>query len=234
MLTDPGRIGVLTGKVRQRRDKNVYYIQFPEMASWVPQDAIEVVKEGADDVYSLLANRQFGRLTDFRRNLTYIQLSGRLANLVYSMDTTNTEFYAYQYKPVLTFLEAPSKGILIADEVGLGKTIEAGLIWTELRARFDARRLMVICPAMLKEKWKDELANRFGIEATLMNASELCTELKRTRHQYPPGRAIVCSYDGLRPPKTNIDEEDSKAKTSPRAKLAKMLEDHSGDEPLFD
>jgi superfamily II DNA or RNA helicase len=234
LITDPSRIGVLTDKVRQRRDKNVYYIQFPEMASWVPQDAIEIVKEGTDDVYSLLANGQFGRLTDFRRNLTYIQLSGRLANLVYSMDTTNTEFYAYQYKPVLTFLEAPSKGILIADEVGLGKTIEAGLIWTELRARFDARRLMVICPAMLREKWKDELATRFGIEATLMNASELSSELKRSRHQYPPGRAIVCSYDGLRPPRANSDEEDSKAKISPRAKLAKILEDHSGEEPLFD
>ncbi|MFA0026285.1 hypothetical protein AB4369_25640, partial [Vibrio sp. 10N.261.49.A5] len=88
----------------------------------------------------LLHSGRFGRIDDLRRNLTYIHISGKLANLVYSMETTNTDFFAFQYKPVLSFLEAPSKGILIADEVGLGKTIEAGLIWTELRARIDARR----------------------------------------------------------------------------------------------
>jgi hypothetical protein len=41
------------------------------------------------------------------------------------MDTTNTDFYAYQFKPVLSFLESSSNGLLIADEVGLGKNIEA-------------------------------------------------------------------------------------------------------------
>ena len=78
--------------------------------------------------------------------------SGRLANLIYSMETTNTDFYPYQFKPIINFLNSPGKGILIADEVGLGKTIEAGLIWTELRSRFDTRRLLVLCPAMLRNK----------------------------------------------------------------------------------
>jgi SNF2 family DNA or RNA helicase len=84
--------------------------------------------------------------------LTHVHLSGRLANLVYSMGVTNTEFFAHQYKPLLTLLESPADGLLIADEVGLGKTIEAGIIWTELRAREDMRRLLVVCPAMLREK----------------------------------------------------------------------------------
>jgi SNF2 family DNA or RNA helicase len=234
LFSDPGRIGVLTGKIKPRRGKNVHYVQFPEQASWIAEDALELVSDGDDDIYSLLNKNQFGRVSDLRRNLTYIQLSGRLANLVYSMDTTNTEFYAYQYKPVLSFLDAPSKGILIADEVGLGKTIEAGLIWTELRARFDARRLMIVCPAMLREKWKDELSNRFGVEATLMNANELGEELKRSRSQYPPGRAIICSYDGLRPPKSAIDNDDYSKKESPREKLAKLLDNAAGDDPLFD
>lgn len=236
LFTDPSRIGVLTEKIKPRRGKNVHYVQFPEQASWISEDALELVSDGVDDIYSLLNKNQFGRVSDLRRNLTYIQLSGRLANLVYSMDTTNTEFYAYQYKPVLSFLDAPSKGILIADEVGLGKTIEAGLIWTELRARFDARRLMIVCPAMLREKWKDELSNRFGVEATLMNANDLCDELKRSRSQYPPGRAIICSYDGLRPPKSATDNEndDFSQKESPREKLAKLLDNAAGAEPLFD
>ncbi|MGC9491274.1 SNF2-related protein, partial [Vibrio genomosp. F10] len=108
----------------------------------------------------------------------------------YSMETTNTDFFAFQYKPVLSFLEAPSKGILIADEVGLGKTIEAGLIWTELRARMDARRLMILCPAMLREKWKYELMHRFGIDADLMNAEDLLHELKKDKKQVATGKAI--------------------------------------------
>jgi hypothetical protein len=45
-------------------------------------------------------------------------------HLIYSMETTNTDFYAYRFKPVLSYLEFPSNGILIADEVGRGKTID--------------------------------------------------------------------------------------------------------------
>jgi hypothetical protein len=60
------------------------------------------------------------------------------------MEATNTDFYAYQFKPAIKILESPANGILIADEVGLGKTVEAGLIWTELRSRFDMRRLLVL------------------------------------------------------------------------------------------
>lgn len=62
------------------------------------------------------------------------------------MGVTNTDFYAHQYKPLLTLLESPASGILIADEVGLGKTIEAGIIWTELHARDEMRRLLIVCP----------------------------------------------------------------------------------------
>ena len=78
---------------------------------------------------------------------------------------------------MLNFLESPSNGILIADEVGLGKTIEAGLIWTELRARMDANRLLVVCPAMLREKWRSELLHRFGIRAEKCKAEELHARL---------------------------------------------------------
>ena len=67
----------------------------------------------------------YGRAADLRRNLTYTHLSGRLANLVYAMGITDTDFYPHQYRPLLTLLDSPTNGLLIADEVGLGKTIEA-------------------------------------------------------------------------------------------------------------
>lgn len=96
---------------------------------------------------------------------------GRLANVFYSMDTTGSDFYAHQFRPVVR-LNFAGRGILIADEVGLGKTIEAGLLWTELRTRFNLWRLVVLCPAVLREKWRRELRQRFGVAADVLGARE--------------------------------------------------------------
>ena len=121
----------------------------------------------------------YRRAMDPRGAITHHRLSGKLANLIYSLNATNTEFLAYQFKPVLHFLESPGNGILIADEVGLGKTIEAGLIWTELRARQEAKRLLVVCPAMLKPKGVAELSNRFGVQAQFLKALQSATTWRR-------------------------------------------------------
>jgi SNF2 family DNA or RNA helicase len=137
----------------------------------------------------------------------------------------------HQYKPVLLFLESPSKGLLIADEVGLGKTIEAGLIWTELRARVDARRLLVICPKMLCDKRRMELRNRFGVEAVIVDAAELANELKRPLPQFPASQAMIASMQGTRPP---LDWEEPNNIDSPRRQLAKVLSDAAGKDPLLD
>src|SRR3546814_15824134 len=106
------------------------------------------------------------------------------------MDTTNTQFHAYQFKPVLSFLDSPSNGLLIAVEVGLGKTIEAGLIWTELRARYDASRLLVVCQATLRQKWKDELALKFSIDASIVDAGEQQEELRHGKAGVADGQAV--------------------------------------------
>ena len=228
---DPGKKGQLTGKYRTRSDGKVYHVHWDDgSTSWIPEYHFECAEDPGEDVYSLLEKGQFGRPGDLRRNLTSIYLSGRLADMVYSMDTTNTEFYPYQYKPVLTFLESPSNGILIADEVGLGKTIEAGLIWTELRARFNARRLLVVCPAMLREKWRDELRTKFGVHADMLSASELCKELGRKKYEIPEGKGYVCSLQGLRPP-ANWQSPDNRKES---AKLARELDELKKIEPVID
>lgn len=232
LKSDPGRIGVLTGNQRERAGTIMYHVAFPEGKSFQPEYELEIITDDNSDPYTLLKEGRFGRVTDLRRNLSHIHLSGRLANLVYSMDTTNTDFYAYQFKPVLSFLESPSNGLLIADEVGLGKTIESGLIWTELRARYDARRLLVVCPAMLREKWRDELRDRFGVDAEIMNASELLSELRRNKNEIPDGKGIVCSMQGLRPPKGWWEDEGNQ--NSPRRALVRYLDEQSESEPFID
>ncbi len=230
-IDDPGRRGQIVAGPRARTDGPVYRIRWNDGSSgWTPEYAFERLDNTDGDVFTLLERQRFGRHNDLRRNLTFIQLSGRLANVVYSMDTTNTDFLPYQYKPVLTFLESPSKGILIADEVGLGKTIEAGLIWTELRARYDARRLVVVCPAMLRDKWVLELDAKFGIEASQLTATELARELKRSKNTMREGRGYVCSLQGLRPPRGWRDS----VKGNGRIELARVLEELTALEPAID
>src|SRR5690606_14634498 len=103
-----------------------------------------------DDREQVLAGK-FASASHLRKRLTSVQLAGQLSEMIYSLDTTDTQFMPHQFKPLLALLDSPSKGVLIADEVGLGKTIEAGLIWTELRFRTHATRLLVVCPAVLTD-----------------------------------------------------------------------------------
>jgi SNF2 family DNA or RNA helicase len=86
----------------------------------------------------------------------------------------------YQLDPVVRALSMPRVNLLIADDVGLGKTIEAGLVLEELLLRHRARTCLIICPANLCVKWRDEMAEKFGLEFRLVNA-ELLRDLRRSR-----------------------------------------------------
>jgi hypothetical protein len=80
---------------------------------------------------------RLGGYRDFQRLITHQRLSRSvpLRNNIYAFNASRTRFYPYQFKPLIKFLDSPQHRLLICDEVGLGKTIEAGLILTELRAR---------------------------------------------------------------------------------------------------
>ena len=231
LRADPGRIGVVTGRTRERAGWTHWQVVFPDGSSYYRDTYLEVLSDSQDDPLELLREGRLGRARDLRGNLTHIRLTGRLANLIYSMDTTNTDFYAYQFKPVLNFLDSPSNGLLIADEVGLGKTIEAGLIWTELKSRFDIRRVLVVCPAMLQEKWYDELRIRLGIEAEVLGVAEVHKRLKEYREGERFEYAIISSMQGMRPRKGWDREEERQDNAS---KLARFLDEHQYGEPLLD
>ena len=81
-----------------------------------------------------------------------------LANL-YSLNAARIDFVPYQFRPVLKFIRSDRPRLLIADSVGVGKTIEAGLILRELQARRDIRSVLIICPRPLvaENKWRNEM-----------------------------------------------------------------------------
>lgn len=84
----------------------------------------------------------------------------------------------YQLEPVSRAVGAPRVNLLLADDVGLGKTIEAGLVVQELLLRSRARRIMIVCPAGLTVKWRDEMAEKFGLDFTVID-SERCAQVRR-------------------------------------------------------
>jgi superfamily II DNA or RNA helicase len=229
LINDPVRTGILTGREQKRRNRRLLQVEFNDGIRWIPEDQLERIQSVRMSPLDMLEQRKLGRPSDLRRTLTHMKLSGRLADVIYSMEATNTDFYAYQFKSVVKILESPSNGILIADEVGLGKTIEAGLIWTELRSRFDMRRLLVLCPAALREKWKSELSEKMGVEAKICDARETLAIL-RSEDAHSRGFAVIASTQGLRPPRWWEEKEAD----STGAKLARFLRSKESDSRLVD
>lgn len=88
-----------------------------------------------------------------------------------SLASIAVEPRAYQLVPLLMALRQRTVRLLISDDVGIGKTIEAGLIAKELLAQGEATRLAVLCSPALAEQWQTELREKFGIDAELVLAS---------------------------------------------------------------
>lgn len=231
LISSPSRVGRLTVETDGPAHRLRYLVDFGGGdEEFYPLGSLEKVGLEAPRPFQSIKDGRYEGVYDLRGAITFYRLSGKLANLIYSLNTTNTEFYPYQFKPVLHFLDSPCNGILIADEVGLGKTIEAGLIWTELRARLDAKRLLILCPAMLCQKWKDELSNRFGVIAEIIDSGELLQKLQTAQSRPQDGFACIASIQGIRPPK-NYEKLDTKNNA---AKLARFLSDADVEDPLVD
>ena len=184
-------------------------------------------------MFDLLRSGRFGGPIDLRRLLTFEKVKGELTNVFYSMEASNTDYYSHQFKPVLKFIESPVGRLLIADEVGLGKTIESIYIWKELQARHDARRLLVVCPAMLRDKWQSDLKNRFNISAEIVNSKRLFQSLFDIAERgISRDFNFIISLESMRPPR-NFEDMDN---MSIRAELARLLYHNTASEEfsLFD
>lgn len=86
----------------------------------------------------------------------------------------------YQLDPVVRAIQMPRVNLLIADDVGLGKTIEAGLVAQELIIRHRCRRILIVCPSALQVQWRDQMRDKFGLDFRIVD-STLMKELRRSR-----------------------------------------------------
>src|ERR1035441_3103287 len=149
-----------------------YLVQFGAQLRAVPEEALEVVSAVLSPWESFEQGSLSGK-THFIFTLTYERLKSPPARIAHSFATARTQFYPHQFKPLLKFLDNPGKAILIADDVGLGKTIEAAYILRELDAHQAIERVLIVVPARLRSKWEKELRQRFGEQFKVVKGADL-------------------------------------------------------------
>jgi superfamily II DNA or RNA helicase len=164
-LGGSNQIGRVEGHVRSD-GQNVYKVSIDGQILRVGEAGLTAHQIDPDDVRTWLEAKP-ATARDLSVGLTLTKLTNPLTDTIYSYLSSKTVYRPYQFRPVLRLLQSQHQRLLIADEVGLGKTIEAGLIWTELEARNDGmNRVLIVCPAMLVPKWRDEMRRRFDREVT--------------------------------------------------------------------
>lgn len=150
----------------------------------------------------------FGSYSEYSKKNTTFKIRSSNNNTISSLKASKTLFRAYQFKPLLKFLNSPNRRLLVADEVGLGKTIEAGHIMLELKARRELNHVLIVCPKSLQRKWKDELAFKFGLQFKIYDSQKgLLADMQEHRVVV---HAII-NYEKIRMKRQN-SKEDKKAK----------------------
>lgn len=113
---------------------------------------------------------------------------GRLAGLLFD---AQVEPKPHQVDAALFALQTPfTKGVILADEVGLGKTIEAGIVISQYWAQ-GQRRILIIAPSSLRQQWQQELSEKFALPATLLDSKGIDTLIGPDG----PREILICSYE---------------------------------------
>lgn len=110
---------------------------------------------------------------------------------------------AYQLVPVLRALEMPRVALMLADAVGLGKTIQAGMILRELMLRRRIRRVLILCPASLRTQWREEMNEKFSLPFDVVDRPQslrLQRELGLDANPWRVHERVIASYHYLKQP----------------------------------
>lgn len=140
-------------------------------------------------------------------------------NKILSLSNSRTRILAHQVESTHRVMSALNQRFLIADEVGLGKTIEAGLVIKELEYRHRYRRMLIVCPASLMCQWQNEMLSKFNDRFVIMDRKELqrINHAGRSANPWEVHDKIICSLDFIK-----------------NRRYLKVLENTSWDAVIFD
>ena len=208
------QLGTVKDK-QMKRGQWRYTVIFGDNQSRILKDTYLSPRQEDNSPYSDLLNNNIGNYFTFLSLITLerLNLKSPLSNNYYSVNATKTQFYPHQLKPLIKFMDSERGRLLICDEVGLGKTIEAGIILKELSARLanELKSTIIVCPSNLREKWYDEIYYKFQISFQIAkNINELIDLLtKREKKLF-----IITSYEMIRSDKFKDFLEGSKENNS--------------------
>src|SRR5439155_12546692 len=131
----------------------------------------------------------------FAYELTKRCASDSVEKLAPALSDAQVDLNPHQIEAALFAFRSPlSKGAILADEVGLGKTIEAGILlaqkWAERKTR-----VLVICPSNLRKQWSQELADKFFLDSEILENRTFNEEVRRGNlNPFQQDAVIICSY----------------------------------------
>ena len=180
-------------------DMKVRYRSDPSNVGWVIAVSGETARVFIDGSPKLVPVEELEPVPGFtelspeslRVVLTQRRLEHPATDHFLSYRASRTRLLYHQFLPVKKMLESPDQRLLIADEVGTGKTIEAGLIWAELESRSAGglENVWIICPKALVGKWQEEMIQRFDLRLEVLSSENIRQAL------------VSLERDGVLPPR---------------------------------
>jgi superfamily II DNA or RNA helicase len=193
---DTGRV---EGTPAQSAGEYWYRVNFGKRVDRIVEDDLDALDRADESFRGLVLHGRWGRVQALRCAVAVERITHANRSTVYSFKSHRILFEPYQYKPLLKILDSPDRRLLIADEVGLGKTIEAGLILTEMEARKAIDRVLIVCPSRLRDKWREELNRKFDQDFDIFDKRSFLEYLERAR-QNPRRRQLraIISMQSMR------------------------------------
>lgn len=188
------RHGTIIEVMPARRGRQLYKVRWSNSVT----DELEVnLLPDCDisDPFERCMSGIFDSYSEYSKKNTTFKIRNSNNSTISSLKASKTLFRAYQFKPLLKFLNSPNRRLLIADEVGLGKTIEAGHIMLELKARHELHHVLIVCPKSLQRKWKDELAFKFGFQFKIYDSQK---ELIKDMQEHSVLVHAIVNYEKIR------------------------------------
>ena len=187
--------GVVVQVYPKRPGKQLYEVVFESGQRKPALESTLIAVTDYNDPFDCCAKGIYGSNSDFACINTSYKIRNTSNNTISSLKASKTIFKAYQFKPLLKFLNSRNHRVLIADEVGLGKTIEAGHIMLELSARRELNNALIVCPKSLREKWQMELKEKFGFNFEIYDTKDRLVYDIKNKEGYVRG---IVNYEKIR------------------------------------
>lgn len=186
--------GVVCDVCPPARGRQLYRVRYDESLETCLEQNLDGFFE-IENPFERVRKGIYGNRDQFVLVNTTYKICNSNNNTISSLKASKTLFKAYQFKPLLKFLNSNTRRILIADEVGLGKTIEAGHILLELKARDEFKTALIVCPNSLKIKWQTELQEKFGLNFKIYESlNDAVEDLKA----HPQNARGILNYEKIR------------------------------------